>query len=159
MPSMSAKESGFFVRSSFPPPFIDVQRRLSVSVCRLKHLSSEGCGYGPTISDTLQISRLGLQVLVPGCCSWAWGCTTGVGKVCLPVFVPFPLMRLMSIDAIDGALKGPLGSCSMANARWIHAFEVGALRAHVWVVADSLVCILCSIMIDTPKSAVDWCKT
>jgi len=25
-------------------------------------------------------------------------------------------MRLMGIDAIDGALKGPLGSCSMANA-------------------------------------------
>ena len=71
---MSAKESAVlvFVRSSFPPPFIDVQLRLSVSVCRLKHISSEGCGYGPTISDTLQISRLGLQVLVPGVVLGLW---------------------------------------------------------------------------------------
>ena len=32
---------------------------------------------------------------------------TGVGEVCLCPFMPFPTMRLMSIDGIDKALKGP----------------------------------------------------
>ena len=56
-----------FVRSFFHPPFVEVRLRLSLSVYRLKNLSSESCGSGSAISDALRMPRLGLQVLVyPG---------------------------------------------------------------------------------------------
>ena len=88
--SKEERDNLVFVSSSFPPPFVNVRLRLSLSVCRRKNPRSKSCGSGssqdPRYSANLEVG------ITSACLPWSCSClgSTGVGKVYSCLFMSFP---------------------------------------------------------------------
>ena len=102
------------------------------------------------MSDTLRVSRSEFEAVNRALVLSLFLGLTGVGEVSLCAFVSFPNEAdEHGRDRQNCERSYDRSSCLMASTEaGSHVWGRCALRAHVWVVADSLVPILFSIMID-----------